>query len=46
MTIPDMDNNEKKNQHHQITLFATERIEDYVALSLALVLLILVLVLF
>ena len=34
------------NQHHIMSLFATERIEDYVVLSLALLIVILILVLF
>lgn len=37
---------EKNKEHHLMPLFATERLEDYVALSLALVIIILVLVLF
>ncbi len=46
-----MENKENKNgadyhQHHIMSLFATERIEDYVVLSLALLIVIFILVLF
>ncbi|AEF94273.1 hypothetical protein Desca_1417 [Desulfotomaculum nigrificans CO-1-SRB] len=39
-----INNDKDNNDYHFISLFATERIEDYVALSLTLLILIIILV--